>query len=228
MKKFIGILLSLFSINVFAQMYVAQESNGDIIYSDIPIPTSPVASTENIKPPLALPGTITPDTTTIKKVEAKSPSVAPETVAIKKVETKPAEVPFTYKKFRITSPLDKEAFQNQQSVSIEMQVKPKLQEGDRVQLYVDGKQIEQPKPSLKLNTGPIERGSHEVYCVIVDKNNTYMIQSNVITIYTHLTHLGNANKKLPSKKISKKILTPKAFLVHNQKKLHLHPKKTAS
>lgn len=199
MKKFTWMLLSVLSLNAYAQIYITQEANGDIIYSDVPTANAkPVVLSE--EKPKSPPTEINADKTTSK---------------IK--NTPPKETNVTYKTFRIISPVDQETIQNQPALLLNLKVDPQLNANDKIQIIIDGKQAGALSSSTHINVGLVERGAHEVYGLIVDKNKRYVMQSNVITIYVQQAHTGKPNQSPQAnpKKVSKSILKKKAILAHN-------------
>lgn len=196
MKKLVGILIVLFSISAYAQIYVKQESNGDIIYSDMPTANAKAINLPEEKPPILA-------TTEETAKEVKKPSAE--------------DAKLTYKTFRITSPVDQQTIQNQPALLVNLNVEPDLQDSDKIQLFIDGKRIGEPSAGKQINAGLVERGSHEVYGLIIDKNKKNVMQSNVITIFVQQAHTGapKAVQTAP-KKISKLIPALKEFLASNR------------
>lgn len=158
-------------------MYVKQEANGDIIYSDKPIPAT--------KPVLA-PKIVTAD----KKTKDNKPN--------------PFDTRLIYKKFHITSPLDKEIIQSLTAVLVDLKVEPALQQDDKIQLFIDGKPLGEPSNNTHINTDITEKGLHEIYGILIDKDKNIVMQSNVITI-----NIREAQKD--THKLTK-IVTPQAVI----------------
>src|SRR5437588_8336323 len=63
-----------------------------------------------------------------------------------------------YSTFMIVSPKDQETIQNQPVIPVEITTEPKLQDGDRIQLLLDGKFWGEPAPSTHFEMVQVNRG----------------------------------------------------------------------
>lgn len=93
--------------------------------------------------------------------------------------TAPIKKPYLV--FSISSPKDQDTIQNQPSIPVTLTVEPALQTGDLVQLFYDGKPLDQPAASTTLDLPTLERGVHQVYAVIFSKG-VIVKQTNTITL----------------------------------------------
>lgn len=175
MKYFMIVFFILFSFFCYAAIYKQVDQNGNTIYSDVPIHSNAKA--------INLPET--GSTTTTKSNETKTP-IAQQIPVIK------FKKPYTV--LMITSPKDQETIQNQPIIPVDLKIEPALQEGDKIQIYLDGKPVGQPQAGTHIELSLIDRGSHQLYASLIDSSQTTLKQSNVITIYVHREHLGNSSK----------------------------------
>jgi hypothetical protein len=166
----IFITLVLFNLTSYATIYQQGDVNGNITYSDSPLNSnativSPPASTGSTTTPVVNPGSDVSSTAT--EVEAS-------TVAIQ-----------NYLIFMIDSPKNNETIQNQPVIPVEIKLDPALQEGDQIQLILDEKPWGKSVKGTRLELDGVERGTHQLYAVMMNKDNQIKMKSNVITIYVH-------------------------------------------
>lgn len=94
----------------------------------------------------------------------------------------------------ISSPKNSETFTTQENIPVVVNLQPKLEEGDSLQLLLDGQVIGTPQTSTEfLLPGNFARGTHQLQAQLIDKNHQILRSSQVITIYKHqastaLTH----------------------------------------
>lgn len=227
MKKWIYSFLLLFAVNTYAQIYIKQESNGDIIYSDVPIAdTEKTANLPPQKPQAISTEQVSQKSGKNNKIMTAQNAEKNSMVMTTKVVEKNNRTMFSkdvYKSLRIISPMDHETYKTKPNIHVALQVKPALQKNDKIQLFIDGKSVGKPNTSLKIDTGLMARGPHEMYALIIDQTKNFKIQSNIINFYVMRAHPGvpissNTPKMQPNaKKISvQPTKRPKAFLA-NQK-----------
>lgn len=168
MKYVFLLLLLTVSLCCQAAVYQQTDSQGNTTYSDEP-------SGDNAQPvvhesPSALPaqnGTTQSNNT---------PSAEP-------VKTVPTHQ--DYSVFAMISPQDQETFQNSVTIPIAVKLEPALQASDTIQAFVDGKAWGAPATTTTIELSGIERGAHQVYLTISDKNHMLLKKSDVITIFVH-------------------------------------------
>jgi len=176
MKYLISVILIVFSTNALAEIYMKQEKNGSVTYSDSPMKNSKTV-------------TVTDEMVTSVKTNNNATSKEEQTVAVTAVKRKP------YTKFVINSPKNEETLQNQPSLDINFAVEPELSKDDKIQIIFDGKKLGEPVASSNINVGRVNRGTHELYGLIVDKDNKSIKQSNVITIFVQQAHIGSKKRR---------------------------------
>lgn len=178
------VLLILFLLigTASAGVFRYQDSKGNLIYTDQPR----VGEKQAVELP---PATV-----------STTPKVTPEAeVKEKKKKEEPTQSHVSYKEFVLASPTDKQTFHNQRSIVMTIALTPVLQEGDKINIVLDGKQYAEitnkdtPKEGAYQSTlNNIDRGSHQLQAVLVNSDGKQIKNTNTITIYVHYAHLGTA------------------------------------
>lgn len=172
MKKILCFLI-LFTVTLsYAEIYMTVDNHGNVTYSDTPMKNSEVITLPNTQTQ-----TITPE----------PPAPVKET-AVEATKTNGKKKAYTL--FRIIRPQNQETIPNQPTLTLDLKIEPDLQTGDTIQIYVDGKPTGAPGTGMHFDVGRIDRGIHEVYAEVIDKNHQSIMQSNVITIYFHQARTG--------------------------------------
>ncbi len=110
-----------------------------------------------------------------------------------------------YTAFNIVSPSNSQTFQNQRDIGLKFNIKPKLQDGDKIAIYVDGESkayFVGAQSQVTLNNLP--RGEHKIQARLLDANNKVLRISSEITIYVHYAAVGKSATELitPAKKLT--------------------------
>lgn len=174
MRYFIPFLILIYFLSAEAgTVYQQVDNNGNVIYTDTP-PASgnTVENSENISTVSTPKNIVSP--------AASEKSMPTQNLAERKV----------YSAFLIQSPKDQDTLQNEREFSVELTVNPELQEGDKIQLVIDGIPYGSPSASTHQAVGQLNRGSHQISAVLMDKNNSVLKQSGTITVYVHYANLG--------------------------------------
>lgn len=189
MKKILVILAMAALIPIaWSQIYERTDANGNASFSDQPF--------KGAKPMKLEPTSISTENNSQPKADdlAKKP-LLPK--ALKKDEKKEAEKakPETpafigYKSLKLTSPINEQTFQNQRDLPVTLELDPKLQPGDMVQLVVDGTPFGKPVASLSLNVYNLDRGKHTLAARVISNKKMVMITSNSVVVYIHYAHIG--------------------------------------
>lgn len=155
-----------------AEVYRWKDASGRIIYGDNP--------PEELKTaPLDLPPLTISDGAKAKEDPKK---------ADPKKEEKPAEI--KYESFEVTTPKKDESLRaNDGAVTIELEIKPALQPGHSLVLYLDGKQ-EKEGVELSYNFTNVDRGTHTTFAVVKDRKGEIVMNTEVTTF-----HVLRAKKK---------------------------------
>lgn len=155
----------MFSISAYAGLYKGLDEGGNVVYSDTPF--------DNAKE-------ITPPPLTITK-----PFKIPPKEMQEEADEEAASSDTQYTKFNIVSPTNDETIRNAPSITINMQIKPKLDiiKGDNIWLFFDGKPLVKNSQSLTIPIGRADRGSHTVQAQLRSKTGKIIKRSNLITIH---------------------------------------------
>lgn len=170
------LILLILSIDTlcYAAIYKQTDRNGNIIYSDIPV----LRNAKTIR-----------SSNSSTEVKSLPPSPVPESKPPVVMEKPP--IPYTL--FQISSPKDQETIQNQPVITVNLLLKPELQMGDQVQLFVDSKPWGNPTISTQIELVNMDRGIHRLYALLLDDKQTILKQTNIITIYVHHASINSIN-----------------------------------
>jgi hypothetical protein len=183
MRMRLSYLLLLSSVSAAADtIYKQTDNNGNIVYTD-----TPQKNTQTI----IIPSETTPS---ISSAPAAPPAHTSAVIGAPTPATgdTATETRVTYTTFALISPADQETFQNQRLIPVKVLIEPKLQTGDKTQLYVDGKPYGDPAEGSDLTVNQLDRGSHTLSAVIVDTGNLILKSTNTITINVQYARLGSA------------------------------------
>jgi len=176
--KYLVLLLCFFSLSVYADdIYKTVDANGNVTFSDKPISNK---STEVVIPKVnSSPATPTPP-------PQNNPVTSTEPATPDNQNTKKP-----YTKFAIASPLDQDSIQNQPILHVTLDVQPELQDGDVIQVYVDGGPMGDAKHQTSFDFTIPYRGTHILSAILFDKDMRVLNKATPITIYVHQAHLGS-------------------------------------
>lgn len=159
------IILTLTALACYAAIYMQTDKSGNITYSDTP--------TENARP---------------VSMSDQNIITTPETAPANPTQQMPATNEATripYQSFSISSPADQETIQNQPSFSVKFDIQPELQNGDSIQLFIDGSSWGAPVKKPELLVTQLERGTHKLNATLLDANQRVLRESQTITVYIH-------------------------------------------
>lgn len=168
MKFFLAMLFLLYSLACNADIYQQTDVDGNTIYSD-----TPNQNAEKLSIPTG--NTI--------------PSILKKPTAIEQNPSNTTPQP-SYTSFTISSPSDQSTFQNQHEISVIVHTVPELQNGDKVQLMLDGAAYGEAKASTQLTLSQVNRGTHTLYAVLLNPKEVVLQKTNSITLYIHYAALA--------------------------------------
>lgn len=182
MKYLLLILLTATSLVYAGQIFMTTNSDGTTVYSDTPSDASSKVVTTSDANIVSMPAT-----TPINSANATQagPNSNPTSSANPLAQTK---VPYTI--FTISSPSNGETLQNQPVIYVSISVKPTLQQGDYVQVYLDGQPWGQAQATTSFQFTAPDRGTHVISAKLFDKNGSVLMSSAGNTIYVHQAALG--------------------------------------
>jgi len=182
MKYSLFILLAILSFICFADVYMQTDKNGNTTFSDAPMG----ADAKKIE---------APEINTVSSPSSKTPAQnatagGAQTVPTNQIIIGPVKKPYTT--FIINSPANEETIQNQPSIPVNIKIEPNLQEGDIVQIYLDGAPWGNPAPTTHFQLTAPERGIHQISAKLMDKNGQVLKESPSNRIYVHQAALGGS------------------------------------
>jgi hypothetical protein len=183
MKYFLLMVILLISLTSAAAIYMQQDANGNISYSDMP---SPNALRVDLPPP----------TTTQFTTPTAAPPVSKNTAnsgpknSTNNNTTAEEHEPYTV--FAISSPTDQQTFQNQRDLSVEISITPALQKGDSIQFILDGAKVGEPITATHFQLNQLPRGTHQIAATLLDENKSELRQAPSVTFFVHYAALGGA------------------------------------
>lgn len=180
------VMLSFFSVSLAADFYRWTDENGRTVFGDSPpeslqverviLPTLTVAERFSTAPvnPLAASGDAKDATASASGLQSVN-----------------------YESFKIISPEQGAALRaNDGNVSIQFELKPALQAGHGLVVYLDGKQVGTSRsPSLSLSG--LDRGEHTVFAVVHDANNSILSNTERVTFSVLKAIKKLKNKEMP-------------------------------
>lgn len=178
MMKYLWIMIFILLINIaYAAIYMQKETNGVTTYSDAPLgKNATIIPSPNINENTTTSVVTTPETKPLSP-STSAPNMKQPTQTASPDTRKP------YIHFILISPKNQETIQNQASFTVTLNIEPPLQEGDTVQVLLDGKSWGQPVHDSHITMSEIDRGQHEIYAVLLDRDQKIIKQSNPITIF---------------------------------------------
>ena len=147
-----------------ADIYRTVDENGNVIYTDV----KPLNGSQD---KVELPDITPMDSSTVHKFSK------PVTTYYHPQNT------VEYTGFRIVSPKNNATIRNEGDFSVNLMVMPKLQNGHKIKLSLDGKHVSTQK-SFSFSLQNISRGSHEITAELIDRSGK-TIRSNSITVHVH-------------------------------------------
>ena len=179
MKKYLTFVFAFLLLPnvVFAEIYKAIDSQGNVIYSDRPIPGSR---------PVDLPPS---QTVTSSPPQAQNGGQSQEQLQVQ------VNNPFVYKEISIANLTDQQTFWNTPEIPVTVNIVPGLQQNDRVQLVLDGTVYGQPSDAPQFTLAQLPRGTHTLQAQVINPAGQVIAQSPTITIFIHQSALGGANNQ---------------------------------
>lgn len=164
---FFLVLLLVSTHLIHAQIYKWTDGSGNVYFSDKPHPGA-----EEIElPPIQSFSSPAPEPTTPLTEENKSPDA-------------------NYS-ISIVEPTDQATIRNNQGlVTIQLQVKPELNGGNKVQVMLDGQPLGTPQASTVFAIQDVKRGAHTLTAKVVDDKGQALATSESLTFFMHRPRVG--------------------------------------
>jgi len=185
MKIVFFVVLYLISFYSWADIFKSIDSQGNVIYSDTPSNKK----AERIEIP--------DDTNQDQSSSAESSESAKSVMstnsanmdAVKTANVNPVKEKKPYTKFFILSPPDQATLQNQPIIYVDITIDPLLQEGDKIQIYLDGRPWGSASASTHFELTRPDRGTHQISARLIDDKQRIVKETGSYTIYVHQTHI---------------------------------------
>lgn len=112
-------------------------------------------------------------------------------------EKKPVKKPVkhVYQEFAISAPAEHETFNNQRLIIVSFNIKPELQKGDKIKIYVNGNLVKIAKEAI-IDLENLDRGEHELSAELVDESGKLLMRCKAITIYVRYSSLYQLVRKV--------------------------------
>lgn len=194
MRHFAITVIAMFAASSHAAIYVNQTSGGGTEYTDTPSEHSTKADVPEVN-------TITsvqPAATTAQPANANEMGAAGAASTSKSGNANAEQVSTasTYKTFEIASPKNEETIQNQPVISVSFNIDPVMLPGDKIQLMLDGSPVGTPNATIYQEISNVNRGTHTLSAVILNKNGERIKQTTSITIYVHRNTINTSPQGL--------------------------------
>lgn len=179
--KWLPVLLLLFSPATLANIYKWVDQHGTVHFSDQPQPGASLVPVD--------PKTLNDSPAATASEPAAAASDNTRQVP-NQAEANPADkhppVPATYKTLEIITPANQGTIRdNNGTIEIKVNVEPKLNEGDSLQVLLDGNPYGDKNNTTSLSITNVDRGEHKLAVQLEDKNGTVLKTSSTITIFLH-------------------------------------------
>lgn len=190
MKQIILVLFFLVACSTFADVYKSIDADGNVTYSDAPmneqaekIDLPEDHTDESLTPAAPTEENVGQDANTITETSEVSGEESANNTLLVKTPKKP------YTKFAILSPVNGETIQNQPTIMVQITIDPQLQEGDMIQVYLDGSPWGPPAHTNQFQFSRPDRGTHQISAKLLGDNNTVLKDSGSHTVYIHQAHI---------------------------------------
>jgi len=158
----VGVML--FAVPVMAaSVYRHVDADGNVVYSDEPqaghrVDLKPITVVDPVK------------------TETRTRSAEPTAASASAID---------YARFTITSPSNGQTLPTGQAgnVQVKLAIEPALQQGDRVQLRVDGEVRQSPLHTSVFALSQLERGEHRLQAELVDAKGQVRLSTPAVTLY---------------------------------------------
>lgn len=176
------ICFSLLTFPALAEVYRWTDAQGNTIFGDQPPESARVQTVE--LPPLTIADGYKTNkaegqpTTTVAKLPEKDEAVSEETNK-------------AYTSFTVSSPSADETIRsNGGAVTLQLDIKPELQKGHGIVVYLDGKQVgTASSPSFTLTE--VSRGQHSVFAVLHDAKNRMLTNTESVNFTLQRATVNN-------------------------------------
>lgn len=116
----------------------------------------------------------------------------PATESAPSAPSEPSAPAHPYSSCRITYPGNQQMLMNVYKVTAVVQTSPGLRAGDRMHLFLDGKQLPPGSTSAGTTfTFPVFRGQHSLEAIVEDGTGQIVCESSSVTFYVHQPSIKN-------------------------------------
>lgn len=162
----------------YAEVYTWTDSNGVVHFSD-----RPASGAKRVELP-AVQSYTSPPASTLLPTPKLGPTEATQ--------------PVGYDSLQIVDPPPNTTFRNVDgNVSVSVNIRPDLHEGDRIQLLLDGTVLGQPQRETAFLLTDLDRGEHQIVAQVVNGQGSVMKSSEPLSLYMMQPRVGMSGPKTP-------------------------------
>jgi hypothetical protein len=179
MRKWL-ILLTLLAAGPAAAVPVWKwvDASGQVHYTDVPVPGAERIELTGVQ---SIPA---PRSRTSNAEAGRTATAALERTA--------------YQRFVIVSPAEQQTLWNIGAMlNVQVDIAPPLQDGDRIDVFLDGQRVSVNATSTQFTVPDVYRGVHTLQAVIVDSNGKDVLRSLAVTFVVQQTSVLNPNNNTP-------------------------------
>jgi hypothetical protein len=169
MNLLLGMILVGLPLFASAAIYQITDAQGNVYFTDQPSP--------NAKP--------------VDLDSAGMTQTSPPASSVKNIpqNKETDEAVKNYQAFSITAPVDQATLWNQPTVAVSVDVKPDLIKGDKIAIFLDGKQVAEGA-GTQFNVDHPDRGQRSLVAKILGANGGVKKESSPVTIFVHYGKAG--------------------------------------
>ncbi len=161
-----------------AGIYQWRDANGNVVFGDSPPESATVREVD--LPMLTIADSYPSENDKDKKKKAEKTTKDSEYQQSKNQPVAPAVATVDYEHFKVKSPKKGAVLRsNNGNILVKFDLKPALQEGHGLVVYLDGKQVASGEATV-FSLKAVDRGQHSLFAVLHNQNNDVLSNTNAV------------------------------------------------